>query len=179
VRRGLSGSERRGDGLFALVSRELSCLAVIKTYFDALDPAVILFDRVDVPALVDFPRGRFARAAGVVPGVTLPEDREEVDLPLLDGVIRPEDPDIQETEIAEDEDGVIRPDMAGVTRPPRIEVTDAGRCIPTVGGESFIVATKTPQFSGHVKYWFLKHKEVSMVGMVSGVSVRFVGTKGQ
>jgi hypothetical protein len=50
-------------------------------------------------------------------------------------------------------DGVTRPlcidvDRDGVDRPPREEVTEDGRRMaptPTVGAESFVMATKTPQ----------------------------------
>lgn len=46
----------------------------------------------------------------------------------------------------------------GVTRPPREEVTEDGRRAaptPTVGADNFVVATKTPQFGGQVKYCLL------------------------
>jgi hypothetical protein len=84
-------------------------------------------------------------------GVVRPVDVREVD---AEGVIR----ELVLNDMEVDVDGVIRPDMEGVVRPPREEATDEGRWTapgPTVGGESFVVATKTPQFGGHEKYCFL------------------------
>lgn len=88
------------------------------------------------------------RAAGVVPGVTLP-GTEGVRRPVdAEGVIRPLD---------RDTDGVILPprfaDTEGVIRPLREDATDDGR-FPTVGGDSFVVATNTPHWGGQVKYCF-------------------------
>lgn len=119
-------------------------------YFDAIDPLVIFCSKPFV-----FPRlgavGVFAvdldsaliraLAAGVVLGVMRPGN---------DGVIRPLEPE-----------GVTRPlgpVNDGVIRPPRDEATDEGRYkapAPTVGAESFVVATKTPQLGGHAKYCLL------------------------
>lgn len=97
--------------------------------------------------------------------MTRPEGVTGVTLPLLDGVIRPLDTDDDDDDgVMWDPnfnnvlDGVIRPDIAGVTRPAREDATEGGRCIapgPTVGDESLTVDTKTPQFSGHRKYCFL------------------------
>lgn len=92
------------------------------------------------------------RAAGVVPGVTLP-GTEGVRRPVdAEGVIRPLD---------RDTDGVILPprfaDTEGVIRPLREDATDDGR-FPTVGGDSFVVATNTPHWGGQVKYCFLMSK---------------------
>jgi hypothetical protein len=79
---------------------------------------------------------------GVVPGVTRPN--KGVILPLeSDGVMRPLCRDVERD---------------GVARPPREEATEDGRWIaptPTVGAESLVVATKTPQLGGHVKYCLL------------------------
>ena len=94
--------------------------------------------------------------AGVVPGVTQPfvagvmRPVEGVTLPLekvADGV----------REVVK-KDGVIRPELAGVVLPSRVDATDEGRCTapgPTVGNESFVVAMNTPQLSGHEKYCLL------------------------
>lgn len=142
------------------------------TYFDALEPAVIFSDKaipLDVRILVvGFTSVRLGRAEGVVPGVTRPFEKEGVIRPLLEGVIRPlEDDDdsvARTVESESDPDGVIRPDRAGVMR-PREEATDDGRDIapgPTVGGDSFAVATNTPHLSGHEKYCFLKRSCISM-----------------
>lgn len=52
--------------------------------------------------------------------------------------------------------------MDGVVLPPRDDATEEGRCIapgPTVGGESLVVATKTPHFSEHEKYCFLERRD--------------------
>lgn len=52
-------------------------------------------------------------------------------------------------------DGVMRPEeWEGVTRPSLDEATLVGRDVtpgPTVGEESFAVATNTPHFGGHTK----------------------------
>jgi hypothetical protein len=78
---------------------------------------------------VDLEKALMREDAGVLLGVTRPKE----------GVILPFDPD-------------------GVTRPPREEATEEGRWIaptPTVGADSLVVATKTPQLGGHVKYCLL------------------------
>lgn len=101
--------------------------------------------------------------------MALPEEIDDTDFPLVDGVILPVDAGIRDVDVVVDIEGVTLPDIAGVMRPPRIDVTDAGLCIiptPAVGGESFTVATKTPQFSGHVKYCFLGY-QVSTDGILS------------
>lgn len=95
-------------------------------------------------------------AAGVVPGVTQP---------LVAGVVRPVEgvtlplqKVVDGVREVEKNDGVIRPELAGVILPPRADATDEGRCMapgPTVGEESFVVAMNTPQLSGHEKYCFL------------------------
>lgn len=134
----------------------MSCFAVIEAYLEAREPAVSLSAN-DEPlaggAFAGFvtvlSRARFA---GVVPGVTRPDENDGVVLPPADGVIRPLE---RELEAA----GVIRPEIDGVVRPPREEATDDGRGTapgPTVGGESFVVATKTPQLGGHEKYLVLE-----------------------
>lgn len=148
------------DGLLDIASRELSCLAVIDIYFDAREPAVIFSERKEVRGFEvvecasereDVDAGK-KRAEGVA-GVTLP---------LLEGVIRPLDIDddtvMRDPDFNDALDGVICPDIAGVTRPPREDATEDGRWIapgPTVGGESLTVDTKTPQRSGQTKYCFL------------------------
>lgn len=75
-------------------------------------------------------------------GVTRPFVREGVTRPLkMLGVMRPE------------KDGVIRPDIDA-----RVDATEDGRENapgPTVGGESFVTATKTPHLGGQTKYRFL------------------------
>lgn len=138
-------------------SLELSCLAVIDIYFAALEPAVILSVR---EVVVDFEVGvlnaRRTFVAGVVPGVTQP---------FVAGVVRPVEGVTLPLEKVADgvrevvkKDGVIRPELAGVVLPPRVDATDDGRCMaprPTVGDESFVVAMNTPQLSGHEKYCFL------------------------
>lgn len=83
-------------------------------------------------------------------GVTRPFGREGVARPLeKDGVLRPVDVEVEA-------DGVILPDKEneGVIRPLREEATDDGRDEPTVGADSFVEATNTPQFGGHTKYCF-------------------------
>lgn len=90
-----------------------------------------------------------ARTAGVsgYDGVARPE-----------GVIRPLDRETEGVLVFFDEvEGVIRPELkAGVTRPLREDATDDGRApYPTVGGEIFEEATKTPHLSAQVKYCFL------------------------
>jgi hypothetical protein len=146
-------------GLSALSFRslELSCWAVIDIYLAALEPAVILSVREVVVVLeMGVLDARRTFAAGVVPGVTQP---------LVAGVVRPvkgvtlplqkEADGVREVE---KNDGVIRPELAGVILPPRADATDEGRCMapgPTVGDESLVVAMNTPQLSGHEKYCFL------------------------
>ena len=149
-------------------SREFSCLAVIDIYFDAREPAVIFSDREGVRGfkVVECASER-ARAAGVVAGMTRPEGVTGVVLPLLEGVIRPldfidDDAVIRGPDFNDTPDGVILPDNAGVARPPREDATEDGRCIdpgPTVGGESLTIDTKTPHFSGQIKYCFLGNQE--------------------
>lgn len=150
VRAGLAGSRPRKAG--EAESRELSCLAVMETYLDARDPAVSL--SVSETGLTlgggfGFARTRArARAAGVVPGVARPA-YDGVIRPPFEGVVRPVEAD-----------GVMRElvlndmEVDGVVRPPREDATEDGRWTapgPTVGGESFVVATKTPQLGGHEK----------------------------
>ena len=134
----------------------LSCLAVMSTYLEAREPDVILsaretvFAAVGVVALLDLARvrRRAARAAGVsADGVARFADG--VTRPLIAGVARA---------FLKDVDGVIRPERDGVIRPLRDEATEDGRCTtpgPTVGRDSFIVATKTPHLSGQMKYTLL------------------------
>lgn len=102
------------------------------------------------------------RADGVVPGVIRPDSPNGlvllscgVTLPNeVEGVIRP-------TLMENGAEGVTRPETEGVIRPPRDDATDGGRPFgPTVGGESLVAATNTPQFGGHAKYCFL-HVRVS------------------
>jgi hypothetical protein len=120
-------------------------------YFAARDPADILSVR-ETPFVV-FVVGVLKDPLVVmpVPGVVLPAVDEGVTRPLrkeAEGVLGME------------KDGVILPVNAGVALPPRDDATDEGRCTapgPTVGGESFVVATKTPQLSGQEKYCLLKH----------------------
>ena len=146
-----------GLSVLLIRSLELSCWAVIDIYLAALEPAVILSAR---EVVVDLEMGvldaRRTFVAGVVPGVTQP---------LVAGVVRPVEGVTLPLEKvadgvreAEKNDGVIRPELAGVVLPPRDEATDEGRCMapgPTVGDESFVVAMNTPQLSGHEKYCFL------------------------
>ena len=145
-------------GLSALSFRslELSCWAVIDIYLAALEPAVILSVReVVVDLEMGFLDTRRTFAAGVVPGVTQP---------LVAGVVRPVEgvtlplqKVVDGVREVEKNDGVIRPELAGVILPPRADATDEGRMTPgpTVGDESFVVAMNTPQLSGHEKYCFL------------------------
>jgi hypothetical protein len=140
-------------GLLDAASRELSCLAVIDIYLDAREPAVIFSVRKEVRGfkVVEWASERGA-CASVVPGITRPEGVIGVALPLLEGVIRPLDID-EDVEMRD-----LNNALDGVTRPPREDATEDGRCIapgPTVGGESLTADTKTPQFSGHTKYCFL------------------------
>lgn len=166
-RAGLAGGSRRRDGVLA--SRELSCLAVMETYLDAREPAVSfpVSAAAGLAGVAGLARTRvLARAAGVVPGVARPA-YDGVMRPPFEGVVRPVDMRevdaegvIRELVLKDmpDVDGVIRPDMEGVVRPPREEATDEGRLTapgPTVGADSFVVATKTPQLGGHEKYCFL------------------------
>jgi hypothetical protein len=127
------------------------------TYLDAREPAVILSvkdEALEFAGLVDLENvPSRARAAGVVPGVTRPVDM---------GVFRPFEMEVEGVTLPLASDveaeGVTRPEMDGVIRPPREEATEDGRRTapgPTVGGESFVVATKTPQLAGHEKYCFL------------------------
>ena len=89
----------------------------------------------------DFPSGFVLLSCGVT-------------LPNGEGVMRP-------TLMEYGTEGVTRPENEGVIRPPRDDATDDGRQFgPTVGGESFVAATKTPQSGGHAKYRFL-HGSVS------------------
>lgn len=146
-------------GLSALSFRslELSCWAVIDIYLAALEPAVILSVREVVADLdIGVLNARRTVVAGVVPGVTQP---------FVAGVVRPVEGATLPLERVADgvrevvkKDGVIRPELAGVILPPRLDATDEGRCVeprPTVGNESFVVAMNTPQLSGHEKYCFL------------------------
>ena len=152
------GIERAG--VLIPASRELSCFAVMDTYLEAREPAVILLvkdELLELGVFVDFASVRSrAPAAGVVPGVARPVDLEGVIRPFeieVNGVVRPFGIDIEV-------EGVMRPDIDGVARPPREEATEDGRRTaptPTVGGESFVVAIKTPQLVGHEKYCFLAY----------------------
>lgn len=130
-------------------------LAVIFAYLAAREPVVIFELRVGVfvalgVVVVDLAiaRSLATRAAGVSGPM------EGVVRPL--GVMRPFGMDgVCESLPLYDVEGVMRPEeMDGVTRPPREEATDGGRWDapwPTVAAESFVDATKTPHFSGHVK----------------------------
>lgn len=98
----------------------------------------------------------------MVPGVTRPDIRSGfvlescgVTLPYeAEGVMRPA---LMEYGV----DGVTRPEIEGVTRSPRDDATDRGRQFgPTVGGESLVAATNTPQLCEHAKYRVL-HGNVS------------------
>lgn len=159
---------------------EVSCFAVIPTYFEARDPGVIFVWTVVVRpgvtsarAVVAEGRGRAegvgipgvrrpVEAAGVtrplpIEGVTLPFPSEGVTRPLdTEGVLRP-------LAIDERAEGVILPDAEkeGVIRPLRVDATDEGREIPTVGADNLVEATKTPQFGGQVKYCRLHWESVS------------------
>jgi hypothetical protein len=131
-------------------------------YFDAREPAVIFSVRNDVRGFKVVERTREAGTADITPGMTRPEGVTGVALPLLEGVIRPLDIDddgvMRDPDFNDALNGVSRPNVAGVTRPPREDATEDGRWIapgPTVGDESLTVDTKTPQFSGHRKYCFL------------------------
>lgn len=148
----------------------MSCLAVIDIYFDARDPAVIFSVREGVRGfeLVECASERGAGALDVAPGIARPEGVIVITLSLLEGVIRPleidDDPTNRNPDFDDALDGVIRPDVAGVVRPPREDATEEDRCTapgPKVGGESLTVDTKTPQFSGHMKYCFLEIQKVS------------------
>lgn len=132
-----------------------NCLAVMPTYLLARLPAVILLIAAEDASSkrgggggLEF-EGRFAPsvplfADGVtkLDGVTRPFVREGVTRPLkILGVMRPE------------KDGVIRPDIEA-----RFDATDEGREKapgPTVGGDSFVTATKTPHLGGQSKYRLL------------------------
>lgn len=157
---GLSISKERRDGLPIAVLRELSCFAVIDMYLEALDPGVnfsVVGTGTSGLTEVNLARGRRPRAAGVVPGVTRPVEREGVVRPVFEGVTRPldDDSDVRGPTFDEDAEGVIRPESAGVVHLPRDEATEEGRGtapIPTVGAESLVTETKTPQCSGHEKY---------------------------
>ena len=63
-------------------------------------------------------------------------------------------------------EGVILPDAEneGVILPLRTDATEDGREVetPAVGAESFVEATKTPQFGGQVKYCLL-HNALALV----------------
>jgi len=125
------------------------------------------FDARDTGATLDGdgPGGLFASlgfAAGVV-AVLLVGRNDGVTRPVpAPGVTRPLEYDEEEVrdewnvEVWDAEgvrpayEGVILPeDMAGVTLPLRLVVTDGGR--PTVGGDSFVTATKTPHAGRHAK----------------------------
>lgn len=136
-------------GLDAVTSRVLSCFAVIVTYFEAREPAVILPFRDVFFVLAPLAALRGGRTPGVMPGVTRPEESEPgVTLPpFADGVVH--------VLRLKDVEGVILPEVRGVVRPPREDATDEGRSNrPVVGNDSFVVATNTPQFGGQAKYRF-------------------------
>ena len=139
---------------------EESCLAVIVIYLDAREPAVILLERAVEAALLDGVLNDFWVKLDA--GVTLPLDSEGVTRPECAGVVLPFDKEADGVRVAENDDGVILPVefvVAGVDLPPLEDATEEGRCTapgPTVGGDSFVTATKTPHLSGHVKYCFLK-----------------------
>lgn len=89
-------------------------------------------------------------------GVTRPVWNEGVTRPFeAEGVFCPTRP----LTLAAVEDGVTLPDTSeGVMRPLRLEATDAGREMEpgcTVAADNLVVATKTPQRGGQVKYRFL------------------------
>lgn len=136
------------------------------TYFEAREPAVNLFARAFGSGLdlVDWASGRGARGPGVTAGVLRPDESEGVILPLDEGVMRPLDTEAEGTRRepkSEEPEGVMRPDRAGVTRPPREDTTEGGRDTaptPTVGGESLEMATNTPQLTGQEKYSFLNRR---------------------
>jgi hypothetical protein len=137
------------EGCMEFMSRAVNCFAVTPTYLEAREPGVILLcpGGLKVGRLGLAPGVAFARErdVGVVAGVPLLEDiRLDVE---KEGVIRPLI-DAVET------DGVIRPEIEGVIRPPREDATDGGRDIelgPVVGALSFVEATKTPQLGAHEK----------------------------
>ena len=118
-------------------------------YFAARDPTVILSVREAPFGVFGVGVLKVLLVGTPMPGVTLPTVDEGVTRPLrkeAEGVLGIE------------KDGVVLPVNAGVVLPPRDDATDDGRAAPgpTVGGESFVVATKTPHFSGHEKYCLLK-----------------------
>jgi hypothetical protein len=154
-------------GLLYAASRELSCLAVIDIYFDAREPAVIFSVREGVRGF-EVAGCASDRVVDAGLGIARPEGVTGIIFSLLKGVVRPlnidDDPRNRNPDFDDALDGVIRPEIAGVVRSPREEATEEDRCTapgPTVGGESLTVDTKTPQFSGHVKYCFLENQKVS------------------
>jgi hypothetical protein len=72
-----------------------------------------------------------------------------------EGVMRPELPaaaNPNNVVYPVDEAGVIRPESEVPARSPREEATEEGLETapgPTVGGESFVLDTKTPHLGGH------------------------------
>jgi hypothetical protein len=119
-------------------------------YFAARDPAVILSVR-------ETPFGVFG--VGVLNGLLVVRPVPGVVLPAVDeGVTRPLRKEVEGV-LGIEKDGVVLPVSAGVVLPPRDDATDDGRTAPgpTVGGESLVVATKTPHFSGHEKYCLLEN----------------------
>jgi len=105
----------------------------------------------------DWDRSLAALAAGVSGTLVVLVDRalEGVTLPLAEGVILPlarlgrpvgtREVDVEvENELENADKGVVRPVREEVTD----DATDGGR---KDGGDSLVVATKTPHFSGHVK----------------------------
>lgn len=147
-----------GDEAIGCVSREDSWRAVMPTYLLARLPAVIL--------LMAAVEGVLMAGGGGCRGVVLEGIRgaaEGVENPKLEeGVIRPLESEGVTRPLGREGvirplyiDGVARPVKDGVIRPEidaLDDATDEGRDWapgPTVGGDSFAVATNTPHFGGH------------------------------
>ena len=140
-------------------SREFNCCAVIVIYLDAREPSVIFSVRetVVVGLLVGVLNG-LGRKFPMVLGVIRPFGIVLVERPPIDGVTLPLEKEADGVRVVEKFDGVVLPEFAGVDLPPLEDTTDEGRGPapgPTVGGDSFVVATKTPHLLGHEKYCFL------------------------
>lgn len=169
---GVANGERMGDDkergtapggailLSGVALMVLSCLAVIPAYLDARVPGVGVLIAAGVAGSAFLVSAR--RRAAFAAGVSVTEDG--VMRPLLAGVTRPLDGVIRPllkldrvlVVLLNEVEGVIRP-LCDASRRP---LTDGGLWTapgPTVGAESLVVATKTPQLGGQEKYCFLGH----------------------
>lgn len=152
-------------------SREFNCCAVIVMYLDAREPSVIFSVRVSVVGLEVGVLNGLERRLPMVLGVIRPFNIALVERLPTDGVTLPLEKEADGVREVEKIDGVVLPEFAGVDLPPREEATDEGRGTtlgPTVGADSFVVATNTPHLFEHEKYCFLSGERSALSMILKG-----------